>query len=43
MFIGVLIVAMFAGRLGPLTLLIAITTRRHTARYELPEERVVLG
>ncbi|MDD4890497.1 MAG: potassium transporter TrkG [Phycisphaerae bacterium] len=39
----VLILSMFAGRLGPLTLLIGITTARRQVRYELPQERVVLG
>ncbi|MCA9115961.1 MAG: potassium-transporting ATPase subunit KdpA, partial [Planctomycetaceae bacterium] len=39
----VLIVAMFLGRVGPLTLLLALAGRARTARYEFPSERVVLG
>ncbi len=39
----VLIVAMFLGRVGPLTLLIALTGRETQARYQYPEERVTLG
>jgi len=39
----VIILAMFAGRLGPLTLLIALAGRVRTARYEYPEEPVMIG
>jgi trk system potassium uptake protein TrkH len=34
---------MFAGRLGPLTLAIALVSARTSARYRLPEERVMVG
>ncbi|MCG3179702.1 MAG: hypothetical protein BIFFINMI_02043 [Phycisphaerae bacterium] len=39
----VIIVAMFIGRVGPLTLLVAMMHRAKPARYELPAEGVVLG
>ena len=39
----VIIAAMFAGRLGPLTLLIALVGRYGSARYEYPSENVVIG
>lgn len=39
----VIIVTMFAGRVGPLTLLIALSGRHRDARYEYPQERVTLG
>ena len=39
----VLIAAMFLGRVGPLTLLLAVARRAGSARYEYPEERIVLG
>lgn len=39
----VIIVTMFVGRVGPLTLLIALAGRSRDARYEFPYERVVLG
>lgn len=39
----VLVVAMFLGRVGPLTLLFALGGRTTTARYQYPEERVILG
>lgn len=39
----VIVVAMFVGRVGPLTLLIALSGRTTTARYHYPEERVTLG
>ncbi len=39
----VIIGAMFIGRLGPLTLLLALTLRLRTARYAYPSEEVVLG
>jgi len=34
---------MFIGRLGPLTLLLALTLRLRPARYEYPSEEVILG
>ena len=39
----VVIFAMFAGRVGPLTLLLALTVRVRPARYQYPSEEVVLG
>ncbi len=39
----VIILAMFMGRVGPLTLLIALAHRAAPERYRYPEERVVLG
>jgi len=39
----VIILAMFAGRLGPLTLLVAMAGLVKAARYEYPSERLVLG
>lgn len=39
----VIIVTMFAGRVGPLTLLIGLAGRADEARYEYPLERVTLG
>jgi trk system potassium uptake protein TrkH len=39
----VLVAAMFLGRVGPLTLLLAIAGRSTTARYQYPQERVMLG
>jgi trk system potassium uptake protein TrkH len=39
----VIIVTMFLGRVGPLTLLIALAGRMHEARFEYPLERVTLG
>jgi trk system potassium uptake protein TrkH len=39
----VIIVAMFLGRVGPLTLLLALAGSTTTARYYYPEERVTLG
>jgi trk system potassium uptake protein TrkH len=39
----VLCVAMFFGRLGPLTLAYAITRRQRPARYRFPETMVRLG
>ncbi|MGC1214802.1 MAG: TrkH family potassium uptake protein [Micromonospora sp.] len=38
-----LIVLMFAGRLGPLTLASALALRDRTRRFELPEERTIVG
>ena len=39
----VIIAAMFIGRLGPLTLLLALTVRIRPAKYAYPSEEVVLG
>ncbi len=35
--------AMFVGRLGPLTLFIALAGRQQTARYRYPEETLLIG
>ncbi len=39
----VIMVVMFAGRLGPLTLLVALAGRRKAAQYEYAMESVVIG
>lgn len=39
----VIIVAMFLGRIGPLTLLLALAGEGRQVRYEYPTERVTLG
>ncbi len=39
----IIIVAMFAGRLGPLTLLFAMTKNSVKIRYEYPREEVITG
>ena len=39
----VIMLAMFAGRLGPLTLLVALAGRSHAVRYEYPKEEVGIG
>ena len=39
----VIIVAMFIGRVGPLTLLMGLGGRHADARYDYPDERVTLG
>ena len=39
----VLMVAMFLGRIGPLTILLGLAGLRQTAKYEYPKERVTLG
>ena len=39
----VIMAAMFAGRLGPLTLLIALAGRERTSRYDYPQEAVIIG
>ncbi len=39
----VLIATMFAGRVGPLTVLLALTRTFHQPKYEFPAERVMLG
>lgn len=38
-----LVVLMFVGRLGPITLVSALALRERTRRYDLPEERPVIG
>jgi Trk-type K+ transport system membrane component len=40
---AILTVLMFAGRLGPITLASALALRERTRRYELPEERPIVG
>ncbi|WP_243859495.1 TrkH family potassium uptake protein [Amycolatopsis arida] len=39
----VLVALMFVGRLGPITLASALALRDRTRRYELPEERPIVG
>lgn len=39
----VIIVVMFLGRIGPITLLLAMSGQSDSARYRFPEERVSLG
>jgi Trk-type K+ transport system membrane component len=39
----VLVALMFLGRLGPITLASALALREHERRYELPEERTIVG
>ncbi|WP_432136953.1 MULTISPECIES: TrkH family potassium uptake protein [unclassified Streptomyces] len=39
----IVIVLMFVGRLGPVTLVSALALRDRTRRYQLPEERPVIG
>ncbi|MFC5815208.1 hypothetical protein [Nonomuraea harbinensis] len=36
-------VLMFIGRIGPLTLGSALALKQRTRRYELPEEKVIVG
>ena len=38
-----IILTMFIGRVGPLTLFIAVAGREVSAHYRYPEERVTLG
>ncbi|WP_326552030.1 TrkH family potassium uptake protein [Micromonospora sp. NBC_01813] len=38
-----LIVLMFMGRIGPLTVASALALRERSRRYELPEERIIVG
>lgn len=38
-----LVAVMFAGRLGPVTVASALALRERTRRYELPEERPIVG
>ena len=39
----VIIVAMFVGRVGPLTLLVGLAREGRGGHYSFPEERVILG
>ena len=39
----IIIMTMFIGRIGPLTLALAIGQRRESAAYEYPEEAVMIG
>ncbi|RZU51186.1 Trk-type K+ transport system membrane component [Krasilnikovia cinnamomea] len=39
----ILILLMFIGRLGPITAAVALALRERTRRYELPEERPIVG
>ncbi|WP_051763384.1 TrkH family potassium uptake protein [Streptomyces virginiae] len=39
----ILILLMFIGRLGPITLVSSLALRERTRRYQLPEERPVIG
>ncbi|MHC4713578.1 MAG: TrkH family potassium uptake protein [Planctomycetota bacterium] len=39
----VIIITMFAGRIGPLTLVIAIAQKRYAVEYEYPTEQIVIG
>jgi trk system potassium uptake protein TrkH len=39
----VLMILMFVGRLGPLTLASALAVREHRRHYRLPEERTIVG
>ena len=39
----VVIVGMFAGRVGPLTLLVALTARMRHVRYSYPSENLIIG
>lgn len=39
----ILMVAMFLGRLGPLTFLVAVSVRHRPARYDYPSEPLVIG
>jgi Trk-type K+ transport system membrane component len=40
---ALLVVLMLVGRLGPITLATALTLRRRTKLYQLPEERPIIG
>jgi Trk-type K+ transport system membrane component len=39
----VIIVLMFIGRVGPITLVSSLALRERRRRYELPEERPIVG
>lgn len=39
----VIMLAMFAGRLGPLTLLVALAGRERTTAYDYPREQITIG
>ena len=40
---AMLVLTMFLGRVGPLTLLFALASRSTTSRFDYPQERVMLG
>jgi trk system potassium uptake protein TrkH len=40
---SVIVAGMFIGRLGPLTLLLALTSKMRHVAYTYPEEHVVIG
>jgi trk system potassium uptake protein len=40
---AILVIVMFAGRLGPLTLALALSTHERHARYNWPQETVKIG
>ena len=39
----IIILVMYAGRIGPLTLLLAFSRRRALGKYEYVEENVLIG
>lgn len=39
----IIVAAMFLGRIGPVTLVLALVRRGESARYELPSENVLIG
>ena len=39
----IIMLAMFAGRLGPLSLLIALAGTPSAGRYQYPQEQVIIG
>ena len=41
----IIIIAMFVGRLGPLTVALALANRqsKHKSQYRYPEEKVIVG
>lgn len=39
----ILIITMFAGRLGPLTLMIALANRKEKVLYKYPEDKILIG
>ena len=41
--VGVIVGAMFIGRIGPLTLLLALTSKRRHVPYAYPQETVLIG
>jgi trk system potassium uptake protein TrkH len=40
---ALLVFTMFWGRLGPLTLVVALAQRRHRSLIRYPEERIIIG